>query len=122
MNARQKHDANERRQELFEAADWKCLHCRGYLREHGTPQLAHRIAKTKGNIVRWGLDVINHPYNLAPVCQVEPCNSAMNLGMQPMSAHTLAHRIHDQLAQGFDLRMEDFYRELAEQHGTGKAP
>jgi len=74
------------------------------------------------SIVRWGLAVINHPYNVSPVCQVEPCNSAMNIGNQPMAAHALAHRIHDQLAQGFDLRMEDYYRELSEQRATGKTP
>lgn len=93
MNAREKLDAEERRQEIFAKAWFKCGHCGGSIYAHGTPQLAHRIAKTKGNLAKFGPLVIHHTKNLVPVCQVEPCNSAMNIGNNPMATRALVDEI-----------------------------
>lgn len=66
MTARDKLEANDRREELFAAALWRCEVCGRPLRA-GVPQLAHRITKSKANLRRYGARVIHHPRNLAPV-------------------------------------------------------
>ena len=46
---------------------------------HGTPQLAHIIEKSKPNIKKYGLKIIDHPGNLKLVCSLK-CNSAVLIG------------------------------------------
>jgi hypothetical protein len=46
---------------------------------HGTPQLAHIMEKSKANIKKYGLDLIDHPSNLMLVCSLR-CNSAALIG------------------------------------------
>lgn len=100
MNAREKLDAEDRRQELFAKAWFKCQHCGGSIYAHGTPQLAHRIAKTKSNLKKYGPLVIHHTRNLAVVCQVEPCNSAMNIGNNPGATMELVALIESDIKEG----------------------
>jgi len=96
MTARQKLDAQELREELFRASGYYCAHCGGSLLAHGTPQLAHRIAQSKANIKKYGPAIIHHRLNLVPVCQIEPCNSAMNIGNNPGEIQELLEQIEEE--------------------------
>ena len=55
-----------------------CEVCNGPL-TLGTPQLAHIVEKSKPNIKKYGLEVIDHPDNLKLVCSLK-CNSAVLIG------------------------------------------
>lgn len=43
------------------------------------PQLAHILPKTKSNVKKYGLEIIDHERNLALVCSLK-CNSAVLIG------------------------------------------
>lgn len=91
MTQRQKFDANERREYLFECADWISVVSGNPLRT-GVPQLAHRVARTKSALETWGSDVIDHPLNLVPVRSLSE-NDACNIGNQKIKAKALLERI-----------------------------
>ena len=74
MNNRDKFYANERREAIFQRDGYTCRICGLPIRQHGTPQLAHRIAQTKANIKRYGKEVIHHDDNLWSTCSLE-CNA-----------------------------------------------
>jgi hypothetical protein len=116
VTGREKQDAIELRELLFSAADWRCIHCGGHIRAHGTPQLAHRIAQSKANLKKYGSEVIHHPLNVVPVCQVEPCNSALNIGNRPEEVKALVATIEASLAFGGLPNMEVEYRVLRDEH------
>lgn len=92
MTARDKLDANEQREALFAAVGWSCVVCKRPLAIEGTPQLAHRVAKTKARLNTYGSDVLNHTLNLVPVCCLAH-NDACNIGNRPMEAQALLQRI-----------------------------
>lgn len=79
--------------EIYARALWRCEVCGKSVRHYGTPQLAHRIARTKANIKRYGREVICHPSNLAPVCSLR-CNDACNVGNNPRKAREIVDLIH----------------------------
>ena len=91
MNAKAKFLANERRDELFASAEWKSVVSGRWLRE-GIPQLAHRVARTKSHIEKWGDEVVNHPLNMVPVLDLNE-NAACNLAKRRAEAHALMERI-----------------------------
>lgn len=91
MTARQKANAEEQRLELFRATHWTSV-VSGEPLSTGVPQLAHRVAKTKANLMKWGPEVINHPLNLVPVRDLRE-NSFCNIGNRPMEARDLMERI-----------------------------
>ena len=96
MTPRDKFYANERREEVLFVRDrYTCRICGDPIRQHGTPQLAHRIAKTKSNLSRYGKEVIHHEDNLWSTCSLE-CNAraAINHG----EADRLAESIRRQMA------------------------
>lgn len=91
MNSRTKFAANEQRDALFEAAGWQSVVSGRWLRE-GIPQLAHRVARTKSALERWGSSVIDHPLNLVPVLDLRE-NDFCNLANRRAEAHALCERI-----------------------------
>lgn len=91
MTARQKLDAIDQREALFAAAGWRSVVSGRPLRE-GVPQLAHRVAKTRANLEKWGPGVIHHPLNLVPVLDLRE-NDAVNIGFDREKAHDLMQRI-----------------------------
>jgi len=64
----------ESRYKIFEKCGWICELC-GEPLLAGQPQLAHRIPKTITNLRKYGVAIVDHPLNLAPVCSLR-CNSA----------------------------------------------
>jgi len=88
MTNKEKFYANERREKIFAEAGYECVRC-------GEPvaQLAHRIAKTKTNIKKYGELVINHNFNLVPVCNNPACNDSFNIGNNPRERDKLVMRI-----------------------------
>lgn len=76
MTDRQRLDLAELKIKLFQKYLWTCEVCRRPLATFGTPQLAHRISKSKLNLAMYGPDIIHHELNLAPVCCLK-CNSAV---------------------------------------------
>ena len=90
MNQRAKFEALEQRNRLMAAAGWVCVVCRDAL--DSTAQLAHRAAKTKARLDKFGEEVIHSPLNLVPVCSLK-CNDRCNIGNRPLEANDLLQRI-----------------------------
>jgi hypothetical protein len=112
MRGRDKATANDKRDELFAAAEWKCCVC-GRLLGEEVPQLAHRIPKTAANLRSYGTEVINHELNLVPVEKLS-CNSRSILNFGP--AEILLKRIK-RVVSGEDPSpdMTEEYRLLREE-------
>ena len=60
------------------------------------PQLAHRIAKKKMWIAKYGAEVIDHEMNLALVCGLQ-CNSAVLIDMKDLPREELAEKIKTEI-------------------------
>ena len=97
MKERDQLIAEEQKRQIIADHQYACVNC-------GAPAifLAHRIAKTKANIRKYGQDVIHHRYNLVPVCSDQGCNDAFNIGNNPVEAEKLVARIrkHIEAAKG----------------------
>jgi len=91
MRDRDKATANDKREALFAAADW-CSVVSGEPLRSGVPQLAHRVAKTKSRLDKYGPTVLNHALNLVPVRNLEE-NDRCNIGNRPVEANALLQRI-----------------------------
>lgn len=111
MTNRDKMRANEQREWLFECAQW-CSVVSGRPLREGVPQLAHRVARTKAAIAKWGTEVIDHPLNLVPVCNLRE-NDRCNIGNQPIPARDLLARIV-RITTGRESmpNLADYYAEL----------
>lgn len=96
MNAREKLEANEKRQDIFQKALYHCQVCHKSLYHYHTPQLAHRIPKTKTNLNKYGAEIINHEFNLVPVCSL-PCNSLTNVGQSREKEKEIVNNIKKDL-------------------------
>lgn len=119
MTARAKQAANDLRDQLFEAAGWRSVVSGLPLRE-GTPQLAHRIAKTQSSLGKYGSEVISHPLNLVPVRDLKE-NDACNIGNRPVDREALAGRIIRILTGRESMPdMAEEYRELREKFAKGE--
>lgn len=94
MTERERVEALEQREEIFERDGYICQHCGLSIYQHGTPQLAHRIAQSKMNLKKYGKAVIHHPLNMASVCSLY-CNDAMNIGMNPVKTEKLVRLIKE---------------------------
>ena len=103
-------EANDRREEQFEAAGGQCVVCGGWLRE-GVPQLAHRVINSKFNQDAIRPEVLHHPMNTIPVDSLR-CNSAVIVRGQ--EDHELIARINRVVSgeESVDLRL--YYSELRE--------
>ncbi len=89
MTAVAKMDANDRREDQFEATGGQCVVCGGWLSE-GVPQLAHRVINSKFNQDAIRPEVLHHPMNTIPVDSLR-CNSAVIIRGQ--EDHELIARI-----------------------------
>ena len=96
MTSRDKLEANDRREELFAQAGYRCEVCGRPLRRLGTAQLAHRICASKANLRKYGPRIIHHNRNLAPVCSLR-CNSSVLINGKP--AEALAEEIRQLLEE-----------------------
>ena len=56
----------------------QCFVCGSFL-SVGQPQLAHKLAKTKANIAKYGLVIIDSEYNVELVCSLK-CNASVLIG------------------------------------------
>jgi hypothetical protein len=119
MRPKEKFEANEFRDSLFTIAGWRCCVCDIPLATHGTAQLAHRVAKTKSRLEKYGPSVINHGLNLVPVCGLK-CNDRVNIGNQTLVAHALLDRII-RVTTGRESypSLADYYSELRESFKEG---
>ena len=63
-----------------------------------SPQLAHRIPKTKAYLRRWGKEIIHHRLNLVAVCGLR-CNAAVLLdpATHPIESEALVDQIRSEL-------------------------
>jgi len=80
-----------------------------YMRAHGrcdvcgvvlswqTGQAAHRVARTKWAIRKWGADCIDHPGNLAWTCP--ECNDAVLITNRPIEREALMKEIAMEMAE-----------------------
>ncbi len=86
---------SEIRPRILARANNKCEVC-GNVMFFQDSQLAHRICKSKMHLKKYGKEIIHHSLNLALVCGLE-CNSAVNIGNNPMEVEKLIKRIEDSL-------------------------
>lgn len=99
MTARDKLEANDKRETIFERDGYRCHHCGGSIYAHGTPMLAHRICQSKANIRKYGEDIIHHPLNLLSACCLK-CNDSANIGFNPVAREALI----DEIMEAIDAR------------------
>ena len=91
-------DMEDQRNEIFKRDAYCCRHCGMSIFRHGTPQIAHGIAKSKHALKKYGDSVINHPLNLFSTCSLY-CNSRKNIGNNPVKVIEMVDRIRDALLQ-----------------------
>lgn len=79
MTATAKLAAEEKRRRMFLATGFQCVRC-------GKPAayLAHRIPKRKSYLRKYGSAVINHEFNLTPVCRDPACNDYWDIQNRPV--------------------------------------
>lgn len=92
MTARDKLEAEDQRQAIFERDEYRCQHCGGFINARGTAQLAHVIPQTVANLRKYGPEVIHHPLNMKSVCSLR-CNSAVLIGDNPVARDALVTEI-----------------------------
>jgi hypothetical protein len=98
MTAREKIEAEEKKQKIYVQRSGVCEVC-GKLIKHSEAQLAHRIAKSKPNLRKYGEDVLSHPKNLALTCSDKfgRCNDSCNIGNNPGKVQELLSEIAEEL-------------------------
>lgn len=78
-----------------------CAHCGRWHACSDDMELSHRIADTKPNRRRYGVNIVDHVFNKALVCPGlrggVSCNDAMNCGNKPATAAALVRRIRGAL-------------------------
>lgn len=91
MTERESFHISEMKEKLFEECQYRCRVC-------GKPvtQLAHRIPQKYAKYL--GKDVIHHPFNLVPVCDLT-CNSAVNINNNPLGIKALVDKINEDLLE-----------------------
>jgi 5-methylcytosine-specific restriction endonuclease McrA len=99
VNARDKLEAEDQRQAIFERDEYRCHHCGLSILAHGTPQLAHRIPATKANLKKYGPAVIHHPKNLLSCCSTGICNDSALIGNNPMARDALVAEIRAEISE-----------------------
>lgn len=95
MTERESFQVSEAKERIYNLQGGLCAVCR-----HPVPfpgQLAHRIPQTKANLKKFGKRVIHHERNMLMVCSLK-CNSAVNIGGDPMMTEWLVGNITDSLA------------------------
>jgi 5-methylcytosine-specific restriction endonuclease McrA len=88
---RQRLDAHEARLAIYARDRGTCRSC-GFPVTVDAFEVAHRIADTVANRLRWGDAVIDDPRNVATT-HAGRCNSAQNIGFNPVKARALADEI-----------------------------
>lgn len=90
MNFYEQERAEELKRKIIQDQDGFCANpeCDNQLDFYGPPQLAHRVAKSKANLKKYGAKVIHHRLNLAAVCCLN-CNSAMLINPDSLPGHKL---------------------------------
>lgn len=83
----------------FERDNYVCQNCGESIYKHGTPQAAHRIAKTKANLENYGYQIINHRFNLKSACSNDICNSRWNIDNKTAQKMALIDKIKKDLAE-----------------------
>lgn len=86
---------NMKRTRIIEM-NYRCEHCHGDVLRFGTPQMAHKVAKSKMNIKKYGTRAINNKKNLVLVC-CGSCNDAQNIGQKTLIADKLMIEIYEDL-------------------------
>ena len=75
----------------FNRDGFRCVVC-GKPVTFATGQLAHRMAKTKSNLEKYGEKIIDHPMNLRVTCCLA-CNSAVLIDNKPEDKKQLVKSI-----------------------------
>ena len=82
MTNKDKFYASELKERIYFERNGACEVC-GKIIPFGEAQLAHRVAKTKANIRKYGEDFIHSSVNLALTCP-GACNDTVNIGFNPV--------------------------------------
>ena len=90
-------EIDDQRWALYHRANGRCEVCDAVLPvEKG--EMAHRIAKSRVNIQRFGEGVVHHLLNLMWAC-AGACNDACNIGFKTVPVETLVRQIRLQIIE-----------------------
>ena len=98
MTAREKMEAEDKKIRIYNSRCGICEVCKKVI-PYNQAQLAHRIAKSKPNLKKYGEDVLSHPKNLALTCSDKfgRCNDSCNIGNNPGKVQELLSEIAEEL-------------------------
>ena len=106
MTAAREYHLREQRRILWAWQHGRCANpkCEQLHRCSDDMEVAHRIADTKPNRKKYGVNTVDHLFNKGLVCRGlrggVSCNDALNVGNKPGTAEALARRIRRELAGG----------------------
>ena len=94
MTEREKFEANEKKEKIYNARGGVCEFCRKSV-TLAESQMAHRISK--GLVKKYGKEIIHHPLNLALTCgdKLGRCNDAVNITNNPGATEKLLAEIKE---------------------------
>lgn len=93
----------ETKEKVFERDGWHCQIC-GEPVDISTAQMAHLIPQTKGNIQRYGEDVIHDADNLLTTCSLQ-CNAAAQVSNK-YQQNIIALDIYERIERETMIRFE----------------
>jgi hypothetical protein len=95
-------DRYDERTLMYDQAGGRCASCQETV-IFSEMELAHKIAKTKSNVRKYGRTVIDHAMNKA-VTHRGKCNDAQNIGFNTCAADALAFDINTELRKASGKR------------------
>jgi hypothetical protein len=97
VTEREKLEAYEKKKRIYQERGYSCEVC-DKLISLAESQLAHRIAKSKPNLKKYGPEIIHHPKNLVLTCSDNfgRCNDSVNIGQNPEEIKKLLKEIKNE--------------------------
>jgi len=86
MTDKEKFEATEKREAIFERDNYTCQACGVSIRLYGSSQLAHIVSKSKANLKKYGKHIIHSEYNLKSACSIS-CNASLACGRSHEAEH-----------------------------------
>ena len=93
---RERLETHEQRLKIYERDEGTCRYCRKAV-DINSFQVAHRIARTKAMLNKYGREVIEHPLNKA-CTHPGACNDGMLITFRPVERERLAQAIREKIS------------------------
>lgn len=93
MTERERFDFAEKKTDIYISRRGICEVCGKWVQLEES-QLAHKIPQTKGNLEKYGKEVIHNPLNISLTCSLR-CNASVNIQGNPIAKEILATAIKE---------------------------